>query len=205
MKKIATALIAAALLLALTSCSKSTNEAANSNQPAQGNAANQSTANSANTSSATKRYDVVFALKGARQPSDNKIAEQKREYVNIIIPNYVKSEEYNMLNLDQKFKDVENLGLKDDERVYVITLAAPQGKKIEKGSYQAHGDEKSIESIPANEGFAIISRYDASGAKRTTGTVNVTVADQRLVMVIFKNLGDTLGLKDISYGAPYKN
>lgn len=202
MKKPVTALLAATMLLALVSCSKSKEEAANSNQPAQGNAANQSTAN---TAAASKRYDVVFALKGARQPSDNKIAEQQREYVNIFIPNYVKSEEYNTLNLDQKFKDVENLGLKDDERVYVITLAAPQGKKIEKGSYQAYGDDKPIESIPANEGFAIISRYDAAGAKRTTGTVNVTVADQRLVMVLFKNLGDTLGLQDISYGAPYKN
>lgn len=204
-KKFVTALIVAVMLLTLASCSKSTEETTNLNQPARGNAANQSTANTANTSSASKRYDVVFALKGARRPSDSKIAEQQREYVNIIIPNYIKSEEYNMLNLDQKFKDVENLGLKDDERVYVITLAAPQGKKIEKGSYQAYGDEKPIESIPADEGFAIISRYDAAGAKRTTGTVNVTAADQRLVMVFFKNLGDTLGLKDISYGAPYKN
>lgn len=204
MKRIATALMAAGMLLVLTSCSKSNEGAANSNRPANTNAANNSTAN-ANTAAAPKRYDVVFALKGPRQPSDNKIVEQKREFLNIIIPNYVTGDEYSTLNLDQKFKDVTNLGLKDDERVYVITLAAPQGKKIEKGDYQAHGDEKPLESIPANEGFAVISRYDASGVKRTTGTVKVTVADQRLVMVLFRNLGETLGLKDISYGAPYKN
>ena len=210
MTKVATALLAAALLLALNACSNSTEGTANSNKPAagnaaSGNAANQSTANAANSPSTAQRYDVVFALKGARQPTDSKIAEQKREYVNMIIPNYITSNEYNTLNLDQKFKDVTNLGLKDDERVYVITLAAPQGKKIEKGKYQAYGDEKPIESIPANEGFAIVSRYDASGVKRTSGTVNVNLADQRVVMVTFANLGDTLGLKDISYGAPYKN
>lgn len=205
MKRIATALIAASIFLVLTACSKSNEGAANSNQPASSNAANQSAANAANTSTPSKRYDVVFALKGARQPSDNQIAEQKREYVNILIPNYVTGEEYGMLNLDQKFKDVTNLGLKDDERVYVITVAAPVGKKIEKGDYQASGDDKPIASIPPNEPLAIISRYDASGVKRTSGTVKVTVADQRLVMVVFKNLGDTLGLKDISYGAPYKN
>jgi hypothetical protein len=204
MRRIVPALIAACILLVLTSCSKSNEGSGNANQPANANATNKSTA-SANTTGAPKRYDVVFALKGARQPSDSKIAEQKREYVNMMIPNYITGDEYSTLNLDQKFKDVTNLGLKDDERVYVITLAAPQGKKIEKGDYQAYGDDKPIESIPANEGFAIISRYDASGVKRTTGTVKVTVADNRLVMVLFRNLGETLGLKDISYGAPYKN
>jgi hypothetical protein len=215
MIRLATALLAATLLLALSACSNSADGTANSNKPAAGNAANgnaaggnaanPSTANAANTSPATQRYDVVFALKGARQPSDSKIAEQKREYVNMVIPNYITSNEYSTLNLDQKFKDVTNLGLKSDERVYVITLAAPQGKKIEKGKYQAYGDEKPIESIPAGEGFAIISRYDASGVKRTSGTVNVNLADQKVVMVTFANLGDKLGLKDISYGAPYKN
>ncbi|HKR00878.1 MAG TPA: hypothetical protein VJT09_09395, partial [Pyrinomonadaceae bacterium] len=204
MRRILQALLAACALLALTSCSKSDNTAGNSNQPANTNAAQNSTAN-ANAPGAPKRYDVVFALKGPRQPSDNKIAEQKREFVNMMIPNYITGNEYGTLNLDQKFKDVTNLGLKDDERVYVITLAAPVGKKIEKGEYQAYGDDKPIESIPANEGFAIISRYDASGVKRTTGTVKVTVADNRLVMVLFRNLGETLGLQDISYGAPYKN
>ena len=211
MKRIAIALISTGALLISVSCSKTDNAAVSTNQPANANAANTSTANSTTnatantTATASKRYDVVFALKGARQPSDNKIAEQKREFVNIIIPNYVTSDEYNTLNLDQKFKDVTNLGLKDDERVYVITIAPPVGKKIEKGDYKAYGDDKPIESIPANEGFAVISRYDASGVKRTAGTVKVTAADPRLVMVIFNNLTDTLGLKDISYGAPYKN
>jgi hypothetical protein len=208
MKPNVTALLMACALLALTSCAKSDNGAANSNQPSNSNAANKSTAGANTTAAAAdapKRFDVVFALKGPRQPSDQKIAEQKREYVNILIPNTLKSGEYDVLNLDQKFKDVANLGLKDDERVYVVTIAAPVGKKIEKGDYQSYGDDKPVESIPANEGFAVISRYDATGVKRTSGTVKVTVADPRMVMVLFRNLGDTLGLKDISYGAPYKN
>lgn len=207
MKRIATILITTGALFVSAACSKTDNAAPNANQPASSKATNKSASNaSANTGDSTaKRYDVVFALRGARQPSDNIIAEQKREAVNIIIPNYVTPSEYDTLNLDQKFKDVTDLGLKDDERVYVITIAPAAGKKIETGDYQAYGDDKPVESIPANEPFAIISRYDASGVKKTAGTVKVTGADNRIVMVIFKNLTDTLGLKDISYGAPYKN
>lgn len=212
MRRTLTITLAGLALFALcASCSKPSENSGNANQPAgaSANSAGGTSASAANKSAAgadaPKRYDVVFALKGARQPSDNKLAEQKRQFVNILIPNYVTSDEYGTLNLDQKFKDVTNLGLKDDERVYVITIAPPVGKKIEKGDYKAYGDEKAVESIPANEGLAVISRYDASGVKRTSGTVKVTVADERLVMVLFKDLGDTLGLKDISYGAPYKN
>lgn len=183
------------LALTLAACSSATKESANAN----------SAATTQPVDSGPKRFDVVFALHGTRQPSDTQIAGQKREYINILIPNTLKQGEYDTVNLDRKFGNMTDIKLTGDERVYVVTIAAPAGKKIEKGNYQAYGDERALDSIPPGEGFAVISRYDAAGVKRTAGTVNVNLVDKKMIGFNFRNLADTLGLKDISYGAPYKN
>jgi hypothetical protein len=152
--------------------------------------------------STARRFDVVFALRGPRQPRDEWMGQLKRQYVNILISNTLREGEYNTLNLDRRFSNLEDMKLTGDERVFVITLVAPVGKRIIEGSYPTPGEE--LENVPP-EGFAYIARYDAAGVKRTNGIVNVTQASKTMIAFNFRNLTDTLGLKDISYGAPYKN
>jgi hypothetical protein len=225
MKRISAGLLAATLLFALSACSSTTtNEgAANANRPANanvnananangnanpnGNASNQAPGNTANASPtpAGERFDVVFSLRGERQPTDAQVAAQQRDYLNVIIANTLKPGEYDTGNMDQKFKNPAAMSLSGGDRVMVITLASPQGKKIAKGTYAGLAEGQAIDSVPAGQPFAIINAYTASGKKQLPGTIEVGSVDKNMVSFGLKGLPPELKLTSIGYGAPYKN
>ncbi len=223
MKRISAGLLAATLLFALSACSSTTtnegaanayqpananvNANANSNANSNGNASNQAPGNTANTtpSPAGQRFDVVFSLRGERQPTDAQVAAQKRDYLNVIIANTLKPGEYDTGNMDQKFKNPAALSLSGEDRVMVITLASPQGKKLSKGSYTGLAEGQAIDSASAGQPFAIINAYTASGKKQLPGTIEVGSVDKNMVSFSLKGLPPELKLTSMGYGAPYKN
>ncbi|HWT01636.1 MAG TPA: hypothetical protein VN256_15425 [Pyrinomonadaceae bacterium] len=221
MKRISAGLLAAALLLAISACSSTTttNEGgANANRPANANAnansngnagpnANASPGNTANAqpSPAANRFDVVFSLRGERQPTDAQVAAQKRDYLNVIIANTLKPGEYDTGDMNAKFKDPAATSLSGEDRVIVITLASPQGKKLAKGTYNGLAEGQAIDSAPAGQPFAIINAYTPSGKKQLAGTVEVGSVDKNMVSFSLKGLPPELKLTAMGYGAPYKN
>lgn len=219
MKRINASLLAAVLLFALSACSSNKNDGmANVNRPANanvivnangnanpnGNASNQANANTS-PSPASNRFDVVFSLRGERQPTDAQVAAQNRDYVNVIIANTLKPGEYDTGNMNEKFKAPATMSLLGEDRVMVITLASPKGKKLTKGTYNGLAEGQTIDSAPANQPFAIINAYTSSGKKQLTGTIEVGSVANNMISFSLKGLPPEMKLTSLGYGAPYKN
>lgn len=220
MKRISASLLAAVLLSALSACSSNTNDGvvnvnrpananvtvnANGNANPNGNASNQAPANTANTSPSGNRFDVVFSLRGERQQTDAQVAAQNRDYVNVIIANTLKPGEYDTGNMDEKFKNPATTSLSGEDRVMVITLASPKGRKVAKGVYNGLAEGQAIDSVSATQPFAIINAYTSSGKKQLTGTIDVKSVDKNMVSFSLDGLPAELKLTSMGYGAPYKN
>lgn len=185
------------------SCS-SNQPVANANAPKNASAAN---TNSANNSTAAKveLYSSVYAMKGNRMPDDAKLVEQKRDFRNALHINIKKpAEGLSAMNWEEKFKDPVNLKLDAGESVMVITFASAEGKKLEKGVFEATEAADAVENSAKDKPFAIITLIDSTGVKRLKGKVKVTdVGD--IIMYSFDEKPNAPGLDSMSYGAPFKN
>jgi hypothetical protein len=179
----------------------------NTNAPKNTNAANPNSANNATASAPAKGdfYSSVYALKGNRMPDDAKLAEQKRDFRNALHINIKKpAEGINALNWNEKFKDPVNLKLEEGESVMVITFASAEGKKLEKGVYEATEATDAAETSAKDKPLAIITLIDSTGAKRLKGKVNVSDAGD-IIMYGFDEKPNAPGLTAMTYGAPFKN
>ena len=190
-------------ILFIVSCS-SNQPAANANAPKNASATN---TNSANNSTAAKveLYSSVYAMKGNRMPDDAKLVEQKRDFRNALHINIKKpAEGLSAMNWEEKFKDPVNLKLDAGESVMVITFASAEGKKLEKGVFEATENADAVENAAKDKPFAIITLIDSTGVKRLKGKVKVTdVGD--IIMYSFDEKPNAPGLDSMSYGAPFKN
>jgi hypothetical protein len=169
--------------------------------------ANSNSANAATAPAPAKGdfYSAVYAMKGNRMPDDAKLAEQKRDFRNALHLNIKKPEGgIKSLNWEEKFKDPTNLKLEEGEHVLVITFASAEGKKLEKGVYEATEDADAVNKAAKDKPFAIITLIDSTGAKRLKGKVNVSSADD-IIMYSFDEKPNAPGLDSMSYGAPFKN
>ncbi len=190
----------ASVALAVAGCGGA-KETDNKTPKSNSNATNSTTKSS---TAANDYYTSVYALKGPRMPDDAKLAEQKREFVNALHIKLKRAEGITSMNWDEKFKDPVKLTLADDESVVVVTLASPEGGKIEKGIYEATDAADAADSAAKDKNLAIITLIDSKGAKRLKGKIKVTDTSS-VIMYTFEEKPDAPNLDSMSFGAPFKN
>ncbi len=170
-------------------------------------------ASNANSNSTTKTsaspagndlYSAVYALHGPRMPDDAKLGEQKRDFVNALHVSLKRAEGITKMNWEEKFKEPATMKLEDGETVLVITLASPEGGKLDKGEYVATDAADAVDTAAKDKNLAIITLIDSSGAKRLKGKINVSDAG-KVIMYSFAEKPAAPKLDALSYGAPFKN